>query len=107
MKPLLVLLAGLGLAAGAARAENFEGRVTMRFTVEAKTPTDLLYSVRDGRARIDTEVQGMSAGIIMDRPKGEMMILMNSQKMYLVRSLPPPPEKPAGETPGGGAAAAL
>ncbi len=100
MKKFLGLVLSVALLPTFLAAANFEGKVSMSVTMPGKPPTDMVFSLKENRSRIDTQMGGNNAGIIMDQGKQEMTILMNSQKMYITRPLPKPSQP--GETPAAG-----
>lgn len=87
MKRILPLLA-LGLVllnANLLSARTFEGTVTMQMSSGRDQALTLLYSVKAGLLRIDTQVSPqMTATAILDLAKDEMIMLMPGQAMYMV-----------------------
>lgn len=95
MKTLLALLTLLVVPAlGAA---TFEGTVNFKSTDSRKRSSEMLYSVKDSRLRVDTK-GGKEAGYsVMDMNKMEMMMVMTEQRMYMTMSLKDVAEKTAKE----------
>jgi hypothetical protein len=96
MKILTPILVVAALAAPAARAaDSFEGKVTMKMTDGKGAAQEITYSMKGSRVLISMG----SAGMIMDRDKNEMTIMMPQQRMYMVRPMPQMqanPKAPAG-----------
>ena len=89
MMKFALFLATLALVAPAARsAESFEGKVTFTMTSGAGVPNEVSYSIKGTHLLISA---GNAAGIILDRDKNEVTIMMPQQRMYMVRPLPQPP----------------
>ena len=106
--PLLRSLGGLCLAIFiTAAASAFEGKVDMKMTSNGneKDATSMSYRIKDTKMRIDmSDVSSSSSkkkkkkdedaqgAMIMDFQKKEMIILMPSEKMYMVRTIEEPKE---------------
>jgi len=89
MKKFALLLAPFALAAPAAHsAEPFEGKVTFTMTSGAGVPNEVSYTIKGAHVLISA---GNAVGIIMDRDKNEVTMMMPQQRMYMVRPLPQPP----------------
>lgn len=66
-------------------AKSFEGVVTMKITSGQGSSHTLTYSVKDGSIRTDMQVKAdMAASAIFNPSKGEMIVLMPAQSMYMV-----------------------
>jgi hypothetical protein len=95
MKTLLAVLTLL--LAPALGAATFEGTVNFKSTDSKKRSHEMLYSVKNSRLRIDMKA-GKDAGYtIMDMAKMEMMMVMDSQRMYMTMSLKDVADKAAKE----------
>ncbi len=101
MKRIALLLAPLALAVPAAHsAEPFEGKVAFTMTSGAGVPNEVSYTIKGAHVLISA---GNAVGIIMDRDKNEVTMMMPQQRMYMVRPLPQPPaglQAPNGATQG-------
>jgi hypothetical protein len=96
MKTLLGLLTLL--LAPALGAATFEGVVQFKNTDTKKRSSEMTYSVKDSRLRID--MQGAKGGggyTIMDMKKMEMLMVMTEQRMYMTMSLKDAADKVAAE----------
>jgi hypothetical protein len=88
MKSLLRFLAvGTLLTLTQAFAGTFEGKVTLAISDARGTATNLDYSMKGDKVRMDTNARGQTMGMIMDLTKQEMTILMPEQNMYMVMSM--------------------
>lgn len=95
MKKLLTLLTLLLVPAlGAA---TFEGTVNFKTTDSRKRSSEMLYSVKDSRLRIDMKAGKEGGYTVMDMPKMEMIMVMTEQRMYMTMSLKDVAEKTAKE----------
>ncbi len=90
-----LLTATLAHAAGA-----FEGKVSLAISAGKGQSQQLDYSIRDTAMRIDMTAEGQTFSSIMDMKKLEMMILMPSEKMYMVMALKDTVEKAAKQAKG-------
>ncbi len=97
MNPLLRLLAvGTLLTATIAHAASaFEGKVSLAITAGKGKPQVLDYSIKDTSLRIDMNADGQAIASIMDMKKMEMLMLMPSEKMYMVMPIKETVEKAA------------
>lgn len=102
MKPLLRLFAvGCLLTATLAHAADaFEGKVSLAVSAGKDQSQQIDYSIKDPAMRIDMTAEGQTFSSIMDMKKMEMMILMPSEKMYMVMALKDTIEKAAKKTQG-------
>lgn len=84
MKTIQALLLLL-LATAVARADtpSFEGRIDLQTTEGRKTFTTTYY-YKDGKMRVETTEGDEGGAMIMDFATKEMMMLMPSEKMYMV-----------------------
>ena len=90
MKYVTLLFVCLALSLPAAlTAADFEGTVHMTVT-SGKHTSSIEYQVKSGQVRTNISTgKGEVATAIMDFTKGQMLILIPGQKMYMVRPLPP------------------
>ena len=97
--PAFFLAGALLLPALLSAASPFEGTVTMKMTGAKGEQLPMTYSMKNGLLRVDMVApEGKNGGkhgekigaTIMDPIKMEMIILMDEQKMYMVKSLPKP-----------------
>lgn len=90
MKLVTSLLACLALSLPSVlTAADFEGTVHMTVT-SGKHSSTIEYQVKPGLVRTNIATgKGEVATTIMDFAKGQMVILIPGQKMYMVHSLPP------------------
>lgn len=92
MRILTPYLAIAALVAPASlSAESFEGKVTMQMTGRGGTAQEVSYTMKGSRVLIGI---GTMAGVIMDRDKNEITVLMPQQRMYMVRPMPQVPANP-------------
>jgi hypothetical protein len=83
LAPLLVIAALLATAS--LSAKEFEGTVKMKLTDGRSKAMPIEYSIKGGLLRTDMQVEeGMTATVIMDIAKDEMIMLMPGQPMYMV-----------------------
>lgn len=82
-----LLCIGALLIAPAMYAENFTGKISFAMTSAKEKPITMNYAMKGTAVRMD--MGGMPGGMIMDFTKQEMIILMNSEKMYMVQPLKP------------------
>jgi len=84
--PLLSFAAAALVVATAPRARaQFEGTVTMRMTTPEGKASDMAYSVKGDRVRMD--MSAMGANVFMLRDGDKMSIVMPAQRMYLDQSI--------------------
>ena len=84
-------------------ADGFEGVINMKMTGRdpgaAKSSNSgemvMLVTVKGSLSRVDTTAQGHSVGMITDRTKQQMTILMTDQRMFMVRPIPAIPANAA------------
>ncbi|MDP3072814.1 MAG: DUF4412 domain-containing protein [Opitutaceae bacterium] len=96
MKTLLALVTLL--LAPALGAATFEGTVNFKTTDGKNRATEMNYSVKDSRMRIDMKGDKDASGYtVMDLAKMEMMMVMESERMYMTMSLKDAAEKAAKE----------
>lgn len=85
MNRLLLMICGLTAATVSLGAQAFEGRVTMTMKDGSAKPTAMKYAMKKDLVRVDIEAgKGESASSIMNFSKKEMIMLMPSEKMYMV-----------------------
>ncbi|GAB1488184.1 hypothetical protein MASR2M8_06290 [Opitutaceae bacterium] len=82
---ILFLLAGLTAATASLSAQAFEGRVTMTMKEGSSKPMVVNYAMKKDLIRFDMKAdKGETASSIMNFAKKEMIMLMPSEKMYMV-----------------------
>jgi hypothetical protein len=74
----------------AAPAATFEGKVEMKMTANGHPPQAMTYQIREGQMRMDLPAGGKQGGasVIIDTAKQQMMFIMPSQRMYMIRPIP-------------------
>jgi hypothetical protein len=83
LTPLIVIAALLATAS--LSAKEFEGTIRMKLTDGGSKAMPLEYSIKGGLLRTDIQAEeGMTATVIMDFAKDEMIMLMPGQPMYMV-----------------------
>lgn len=83
----LVVIAAL-LASAPLSAKEFEGTIRMKLSDGRKGAIPVEYSVKGAMLRTDMQAEeGMTATMIMDFTKQEMIMLMPGQPMYMVMPL--------------------
>lgn len=83
LTPLLVIAALFATAS--LSAKQFEGTIKMKLTDGRSKAMPLEYSIKGGLLRTDIQAEeGMTATMIMDIAKDEMIMLMPGQPMYMV-----------------------
>lgn len=92
-KLLLPLLASLLLAPGALFGATFEGRVTFKMSTPKDPSQEMRYAIKGDKVRVELPNQKEMGGMIMDLGKREMIMIMDSQRMYMVM---PMQDQPAG-----------
>jgi len=89
-KAALSILLAWGLGTGLSRAGEFEGEVDMKMTHADSDKTMMIqYFVKGHKMRTQMESKEGMVGGIFDWQTHEMIILMDSQKMYMVSDLHP------------------
>lgn len=81
-------------------AASFEGKVVMTMTSPKNEPIPMTLSVKEGFSRTDMKLgkEGMTASMIMDQAKQQIITLMPQQKMYMVMAMPKPEDFSDGKT---------
>jgi len=80
----LMALAAVSASAGVARAQ-FEGTITMRVNAERGNPSDMVWSVKGNRARMDVSSAGGAMYMIREGDKTTMV--MPAQHMYMDQTM--------------------
>lgn len=93
----LFAVAGLLTASFSYGAGAFEGKVSLAMSSGKGKAQVLDYSIKDTAIRIDLSAEGQSFATIMDLKKMEMLMLMPSEKMYMVMPLKDKIEKAVGD----------
>ncbi len=98
MKTLLrLLLASALLAPAAVLAAAFEGKISYKITVPREKPAEMHQALKGDKMRMDAPGGKKGGGsMIMDLKKREMIMLMDSEKMYMSMQLPEDTELPGG-----------
>ena len=69
--------------------KNFEGVVTMRMTdPESRKSSDMQYSVKGSRIRMDMASEGRTMGVIMDVATSKATMLMPQAQAYMEMDVP-------------------
>lgn len=69
----------------------------MKVTGPKEGEQQINFSLKEGFSRVDVSAKGMSAGVIMDQAKQEIIILMAEQKMYMVQPMRKAADAPAAD----------
>jgi len=85
-------------AAAHATPSSFEGRIDLLTTEGRKTFTTTFYYTA-AKMRIETSEGGEAGAMIMDLAKKEILMLMPSEKMYMVMNIGEQMERPADNSP--------
>jgi hypothetical protein len=90
------------VSAPAIFAAPFEGKVTFKITPGRGAPQEMAYSIKGDKMRLELPSQAASGmgGVIFDVPKREVTIVMDSQQMYMVQTMPEPGATPPGDKSG-------
>lgn len=93
---LRLILASTLLAPAALFAASFEGKVSYKLTTPREKPMEMHQSIKGDKMR--TEMPGMKEGgsTILDAKKKEMIMLMDSEKMYMTMQIPEGEDLPGG-----------
>jgi len=85
---LRLLVAGVLLAPAALLAASFEGKISYKLTSPREKVMEMHQSIKGDKMR--TEMPGAKEGgsMILDAKKKEMIMLMDSQKMYMTMQIP-------------------
>jgi len=85
MKSFIRLLLAAALVAPAAlAAASFEGKVAFKITSGRAKPQEMHYQIKGDKIRVSLPGQDQTGGLIMDLEKKETLMLMDSEKMYMV-----------------------
>lgn len=76
------------LGAGAASAQTFEGKITMRTTSDDGRTQDMQFLTKGGKIRIEMAGRGGPGVMVMDQANRKMLMMMPSQKMYMEMAIP-------------------
>ena len=88
---LTLLLAGVLFAPAASAAPGFEGKVSFKIDSGKNDSMTMVYSIKPGLTRMDTQAgKDGSGAIIINSAKEEIVILMAEQQMYMVQPAPKP-----------------
>jgi hypothetical protein len=91
----LFLLASAMLVPAAVAAVPFEGRLTFKMDAARSKAQEMGYAIKGDKIRIEFPSQKEMGGMIVDTSKQEMIMLMDSQRMYTVVPVPGPQGAPA------------
>lgn len=89
----LFAMGSMLLAVHAFAADAFEGKVVLTMSTDKGKQTDMSYTLKPGKVRIETSFGGHQSAILTDLAKLETTILMPEQKMYMVKSIKQPAEE--------------
>jgi hypothetical protein len=81
----LLCLCALLLTPALFATEPFSGKITFAMSKDKGTPTAMTQTMKGTAVRIESA--GAPGAIIMDSAKGEMIILMNDQGIYMVQPI--------------------
>jgi hypothetical protein len=90
---LLCFVVGLGAATSAIGAPAFEGRIQIKITSGRETSA-MAYAIKGSKMRIDMGDTEEKVASIIDLKAMQMLMLIDSEKMYMVMKIP---EAPQGE----------
>lgn len=89
MKKILALLVLTAASLiPAARADSFEGKVTMKVTGLKNSVPAMTFNIKEGFSRIDITADGRNNAVILDAAKQQMTVLLLDQKMYITQAMP-------------------
>lgn len=85
MKKLLMsMFVTAALVPAALNAAPFEGKVTFKMSAAREKAQEMRYAIKGDKVRIEFPAQKEMGGMIMDTTKQEMLMIMDSQRMYMV-----------------------
>lgn len=79
----IFLIAILALFASRAVADSFEGKIDLK-TTEGRKTSNISYFFKGDKMRIESSDAGETGAMIMDLGTKEMIIMMPSERMYMV-----------------------
>jgi len=85
---LRLLVAGVLLAPAALLAATFEGKISFKVTSGRDQGQEMSYSIKGEKMRMEMSGKNASGGMIIDTKKREMLIMMDSEKMYMTMTMP-------------------
>lgn len=85
---LRLVLASALLAPAALLAASFEGRISYKITAPREKPMEMHHSIKGDKIRMEMPGRSEGGSMIMDAKKKEMIMLMDSEKMYMTMQLP-------------------
>lgn len=88
MKKTALSLLAAAVFIPAAVAANFEGKVTFKITPARGKAQEMRYAMKGDKIRMEFPDQKEMGGMILDTVKQEMMMIMDSQRMYMVMPVP-------------------
>jgi hypothetical protein len=90
---LLCFVVGLGAATSAIAAPAFEGRIQIKVT-SGRDVSEMAYAIKGSKMRIEAGDAEERMASIIDLKAMQMLMLIDSEKMYMVMTIP---EAPHGE----------
>ncbi|MBL9212525.1 MAG: DUF4412 domain-containing protein [Opitutaceae bacterium] len=85
---LRLLIAGALLAPAALLAASFEGRVSYKLTSPREKAMEMHQAIKGEKMRIEKPGAKEGGSMILDTKKKEMIMLMDSEKMYMTMQIP-------------------
>lgn len=85
---LRLLFASLVLAPAALFAASFEGKISFKISEGRSKPQEMHYIMKGDKLRMEMGTGKEAGAMIMDLKKKEMLMLMDSEKMYMVMPIP-------------------
>ena len=82
------LLSLLLLAPVALTAASFEGKVNFKISTERGKTEEIGYLMKNGKLRIEVAGQKEMGGMIIDVAQKQTIMIMDSQRMYMVMAMP-------------------
>lgn len=93
---LRLLLTSVVLAPVAVLAASFEGKISYKITVPREKPMEMHQSIKGDKMRMASPAKGGEGGnMVMDIKKKEMLMIMDSEKMYMTMQIPDEAEVPS------------
>lgn len=88
---LFLFVVGLGTAASAIAAPAFEGRIRMKVTSGRET-SEMAYAIKGAKMRIEAGTADERMASIIDMKAMQMLMLIESEKMYMTMKMPEAPK---------------
>lgn len=83
-----LLLTSALLAPAALLAASFEGKISYKITAPREKSTEMHQSIKGDKMRMEMPGKSEGGSMIMDATKREMIMLMDSEKMYMTMQIP-------------------